>query len=88
MKGNGVVISGRTAISLGLVLALLSALAASAATWGKMEVQVGAKLDRADAERDFVRKAELSRQLDSIEARLTRIEDKLDKALTRKGEGP
>jgi len=81
MRENGTIINARTAVSLGLVLALLGALVASAATWGKMQAQLEAKLDRAEAERDFVRQVELSRQLDSIEARLTRMEGKLDRAL-------
>ena len=81
MNSNGFTINGRTAVSLGLVLALLSALIASAVAWGRMQQQVCTKLDQAQAERDFVRKADLSRQLDSIDRRLTRIEEKLDRAL-------
>lgn len=74
-------INGRTAVSVGLVVVLAGSLIATAVTWGKMQAQICAKLDRADAERDFVRKEELSRQLDSIERRLTRIEDKIDRLL-------
>jgi uncharacterized protein HemX len=83
MSNNGVVINSRTAISVGLVVAIVSALVGSAVTWGKMQGQLCAKLDSVVAERDFVRKTELSRQLDSIEARLARLEDKIDRLLTR-----
>ena len=92
MAGNGnVVLNGRTAVNIGLVVMLLGSLIATAVTWGKMQAQLSAKLDCAAAERDFVRKEDLARQLDAIQQRLIRIEDKLDRMLQveaeRDGEG-
>ncbi len=82
---KGYVINGRTALSIGLVITLVTWIAATAVTWGKMQAQIAGKLDCAVAERDFVRKTDLARQLDAIEARLQRIEDKLDMLLSRGG---
>jgi hypothetical protein len=85
MEKNALVINGRTAVSIGLVITLLGSLIAAAVSWGKMQAQLAAKLDCAVAEREFVRQAELSRQLDSMDRRLARIEDKLDKLLAERG---
>ena len=84
MAGNDNILTSRTAVSIGLVIALVTTLVATAATWGKMQAQLAAKLDRADAERNFVRKEDLARQLDAIQQRLVRIEDKLDHVIEAK----
>ncbi len=84
MASNNMQVTPRTAVSLGLVIMLAGALVASAVAWGRMQAQLSEKLDCSAAERDFVRQSELSRQLDSIDCRLTRMEDKMDRLL---GEG-
>ncbi|MBC7288018.1 MAG: hypothetical protein H5T86_08265 [Armatimonadetes bacterium] len=84
---RSIVLNGRTAVNIGLVIMLCTSLVASAVTWGKMQAQLAAKLDQATAEKDFVRKADLSRQLDAIEARLGRIEDKVDRLLEHQARG-
>ncbi len=81
MGSNNVEITPRAAMSLGLVVTLVAALVATAITWGKMEAQIASKIDISIAERDFVRKQELTEKLDCIDRRLTRIEDKLDRLL-------
>ncbi len=87
MASNNMQVTPRTAVSLGLVIMLAGALIATAVAWGKMQAELTAKLDSSAAERDFVRQTELSRQLDSIDCRLTRIEDKMDRLLGD-GKGP
>jgi hypothetical protein len=84
MASNNMQVTPRTAVSLGLVIMLAGALVASAVAWGRMQAQLSEKLDCSAAERDFVRQSQLSRQLDSIDCRLTRMEDKMDRLL---GEG-
>ena len=84
MASGNMQVTPRTAVSLGLVIMLAGALIATAVAWGRMQAQLAEKLDCTVAERDFVRQSELSRQLDSIDCRLTRIEDKVDRLL---GEG-
>jgi hypothetical protein len=87
MASNNMQVTPRTAVSLGLVIMLAGALIATAVAWGRMEAQLAEKLDCSTAERDFVRQSALSRQLDSIDCRLTRMEDKMDRLLAQ-GKGP
>jgi len=86
MRSTSVEITPRAAVSLGLALMLAGSLVAAAVTWGRMEAQIATKLDCTVAERDFVRKTDLSERLDSIERRLSRIEDKIDQLISRKAE--
>lgn len=79
MAENGVQLTPRMAVSLGLIITLVGALVATAVTWGKMEAQVATKMDCSAAERDFVRKTDLTERLDSIDRRLTSIEAKIDR---------
>lgn len=82
-SGGNSVINGKTAVSVSLLIMVLGALVGAAVTWGKMQAQLDAKLDKARAAEVYATRADLHDLADQIDRRLTRIESKLDRLLEK-----
>ena len=71
--------NNHTYISVGAILALVALLVSVCIGYGRLLEATNAKLDKAEAAQHYVDRADFQKTLDRIDARLSRIEDKVDK---------
>jgi len=75
--------NNHTYISVGAILALVALLVSVCIGYGRLLEATNAKLDKAEAAHQYVERGDFQKGLDRIDARLSRIEDKVDKLSSR-----
>ncbi len=83
-NGNGVTLGPNSRISVGLLVTLIGLVLVAASGWVSMAVQANSALSREAAYQTFVAKSDYTQDQSDLCARLTRIEDKLDRLVEKR----